>query len=190
MEFNEIELIKQAQSGDTTAFTRLMEMHDRSVWQVIYHMLGNVQDTQDLYQDTFLRAFEKIGTFRFASSFKSWIVRIGINLCINHRKRKRIVKWISIFDTVDDTDKTLQWMDTKVLNPDEKLSQTQIKEHIVSAMDTLSHRERAVFVLKQIEGYKIQEIAKTLNCAEGTVKNYLFRATQKMKKGLTPVLRA
>ena len=187
MEPVEIELVRRAQDGDSKAFEQLLEMHDRSVWQTAYHMLGNLQDTQDMYQETFMRAFDKIGTFRFQSSFKSWLLRITINLCINYRRRKRIVTWISIFADTDD-EMVTQWIDHQTLKPDDNMNQKELQNQIVHALDTLSPRERAAFTLKQYQGYKIREIAGILNCAEGSVKNYLFRAMNKMRAGLAPYL--
>ena len=95
MENQEKTLIKQVQAGNTKAFDQLVSRHDKQILQIIYGILGNLDDAQDIYQDTFLKAFEKINSFRFQSKFSTWLIRIAINLSINFRKRKQLLKWLS-----------------------------------------------------------------------------------------------
>jgi len=183
----EINLVKQAQAGDIKAFEKLVEIYDKHVMQIAFSMMGNLQDAQDIYQETFIRVFNNVSTFRFQSHFKTWLTRIVINLSINLRRKHRIIQLVSIFETTEEHSELSQTLKTNEnKNPDENLYSQELRQHIEKGLNLLSVKERAVFTLKQFQNYKIREIAEILNCAEGTVKNYLFRATQKMKNYLVP----
>jgi len=187
MENLELNLVQQAQKGDIKSFERLIEMHDKYVMRTAFSMMGNLQDAQDIYQETFIRAFNKISTFRFQSSFKTWLTRIAVNLSINLKRKQRIGQFVSIFETNEEQkEMTRNLTADHSYSPDKNISSEELKLQIARGLDLLSAKERAVFTLKQYQNYKIREIAVILNCAEGTVKNYLFRATQKLKKYLVP----
>jgi RNA polymerase sigma-70 factor, ECF subfamily len=167
---SETELIINAQQGDQKAFEKLMTLHDRQVFQIAFAMLGNIADAQDVYQDTFMRAFIKLHTFKFQSGFGTWLIRITINLCFNRRRQKKIRNWLPFQEEQYSTD----------------AQQTEVflKEHVQRALQKLSPLQHAAFSLKHMQGYKIKDIAQILDCAPGTVKNALFRATEKLKKAL------
>ncbi|MBN2413563.1 RNA polymerase sigma factor [candidate division KSB1 bacterium] len=187
MENSEINLVHQAQAGDIKSFDMLIEMYGNHVMQTAYSMVGNLQDAQDIYQETFMRAFDKISTFRLQSSFKTWLTRIVINLSINLRRKKKIVQFVSIFDTDEENKEVVHnFMADFSHSPEKNLTSQELKQQIARSLNLLSAKERAVFILKQYQDYRIREIAVILNCAEGTVKNYLFRATKKIQKYLMP----
>jgi RNA polymerase sigma-70 factor (ECF subfamily) len=187
MEQQETNLIKRAQGGDTRAFDTLVRLHDRRILQITYSMLNNLQDAQDVYQETFLRAFSKLGTYRYESRFSTWLGRIAINLSINRRKQRKRRQWFSLDEK---TDAQLHFeMETnhRDLHTTETIvAKNELYEQIQNSLGVLSEQQRAAFTLKHLHGYKITEISEMMNCAEGTVKNYLFRATQKLKKKLMP----
>lgn len=187
MEKNEIELIRRAQIGDTEAFDRLVRLHDRKVLQLAYSILGNLQDAQDLYQETFLRAFSKISSYRFDGEFGGWLGRIAVNLSLNRRKQRYRLRWFSLHER-----ETVQpeWgAEEKMIRhetPENNYLAHELRTQINQSLDALPTQQRAVFALKHLHGYKIAEIAKMLDCAEGTVKNALFRATHSLRKQLLP----
>jgi len=187
MDNHEIQLVQQAQQGNLKAFEKLVIRYDRSILQTANLMMGNRADAQDVYQETFLRAFQNISGFRFQSHFKTWLTRIAINTAINMRRKRRIGQFISIFD-MSDENADIRAIPVKDDNmtTDMEFASAELRQHIEKGLQKLSGKERAVFTLKQYQEYKIKEIAAIMNCAEGTVKNYLFRATQKLKKHLLP----
>jgi len=186
METEEIELIKRAQSGDNMAFDALIRLHDRSVLQIAFGMLSNLHDAQDVYQDTFIRAHRSIATYRFEASFKTWVCRIAVNLSINKRNQRKRRRWF----TVDTNSKEELSLGVTGFIADDSTDRStlnnELNENIKASLELLSTKQKAVFVLKHFHGYKISEIAELMECAEGTVKNYLFRATQKLRKKLKP----
>lgn len=192
MEQAEVELIKRAQNGDSHAFDALVRLHDRRVLQMAYSMLNNLHDAQDVYQETFLRAFVKIATFRFDASFATWLSRIAINLSINKRKQKRRMNWLSFDQGNRDAELHGEFIDRHNYehSAEEDAAANEMAERLQRSLDVLSPPQRAVFTLKHLHGYKIREISEMLNCAEGTVKNYLFRATRKLQKELAPYFKS
>jgi RNA polymerase sigma-70 factor, ECF subfamily len=187
MDNHEIQLIQQAQQGNSKSFEKLVAMYDRNVLQTANLMMGNRADAQDVYQETFMRAFQNISGFRFQSHFKTWLTRIVINVSINMRRKRRFGQFISIFDmSEENSDKRMVSIKDEEINSEKEIATAELRQQIEKGLEKLSAKERAVFTLKQFQDYKIKEIAVILNCAEGTVKNYLFRATQKLKKHLVP----
>ena len=180
----EFELVRRAQHGELNAFEELVKLHDRSVLNVAYSMTGNADDAQDVYQETFLRAYTGISRFRFESSFRTWVMRIAVNQSINMRKKRRLRSFLSLNVTASEHDEpvVLQIADSE--DPTAEVVSEEILQQVQMALKVLTTKERAVFTLKHFEQYKVKEIAQMLNCAEGTVKNYLFRATQKLQARL------
>ncbi|MGH7597213.1 MAG: RNA polymerase sigma factor [bacterium] len=185
MEEREIRLIRRAQEGDGAAFEALVQIHDRQVLKLARQMLNNLEDAQDVYQEIFIKVFRSLPSFRFESEFSTWLYRIVVNQCINYRQWRSRRRFLS-FDTHNtDEEKPSAYLPPD-RNPDpEKAALNQeLGREIALAMESLSEKQRAVFVLRHFHGQKLQEIAKSLGCAEGTVKNYLFRATQHMQQKL------
>ncbi len=185
MDERETRLIRQAQSGSSIAFAQLVALHDRRVLQLAQQLLNDQRDAQDVYQDIFMNVFRKLPSFRFESAFSTWLYRIVVNHCINFRKRRTRARHEplehSIF--VEEEEPLSQFKDAG-LDPERELLNRELGEEIMSALATLSEKQRAVFVLRHFHGHKLQEIAEILDTAEGTVKNYLFRATQHLQKRL------
>ncbi len=185
MEEREIRLIRRAQEGDGAAFEVLVQMHDRQVLKLAQQMLNNLEDAQDVYQEIFIKVFRSLPSFRFESEFSTWLYRIVVNQSINYRQWRSRRRFLS-FNTHGDVEEKSSTYLPADRNPDpesEALNQ-ELSREIALAMESLSEKQRAVFVLRHFHGQKLQEIAKTMGCAEGTVKNYLFRATQHMQQKL------
>jgi len=190
MDAQELQLIQQAQAGDTRAFDQLIRRHDRRILQITYSILGNLQDAQDIYQETFLKAYSNISTFRFESELSTWLSRIAVNLAITYRKRRQLHQFLS-FDSGPEKAEGKRQLETAIENhPENSLLSRELRQKIESSLDHLSPQQRTIFVLKHFHGYKIKEIAELLSCTEGTIKNQLFRAIQKVKQYLTPYLQA
>lgn len=185
MEKQEELLIRKAQRGNLQAFENLVYRYDAKIMRLIFNMVNNVEDTRDLYQEVFIRVFKSIKNFRFQSEFYTWLFRITVNVCINYRKRKISHQHESLDDYLDENDRN--WRIVVAVenrNPEQTLINKELNDQIQQSIDNLSPRQRSVFILKHYHGYKLSEIANIMNCSEGTVKNYMFRAVQKMKKSL------
>ncbi|UCE07867.1 MAG: sigma-70 family RNA polymerase sigma factor [bacterium] len=187
MEKEEELLIRKAQRGNLQAFENLVHRYDAKIMRLIFNMVNDIEDTRDLYQEVFIKVFKSIKRFRFQSEFYTWLFRITVNTCINYRKRKTYYQHESLEDYLDETDRN--WRIVGAIenrNPEQTLINKELNDQIRQSIDRLSSKQRSVFILKHYHGYKLSEIANIMNCSEGTVKNYMFRAVQKMKKSLAP----
>lgn len=178
MDKNEELLIAKAQRGNLQAFEQLVKRHDTKVMRVIFNMVNDVEDARDIYQEVFIKVFQSISKFRFQSEFYSWLFRVVINTCISFRRKEKIYQ----YDSLGDYDENWQMVNT--FDPEKQLLNKELSNQIKLGIDRLSPKQRAVFVLRHYHGHKLKEIAAILDYSEGTVKNYLFRAVQKLRESL------
>lgn len=170
------QLIINAQSGDSKAFHRLVAMHDERIMVLAYQLMKNEQDAEDLYQESFVKAFKSLHTFRLESSFYTWLYRITVNTAINMKHklaRMRLQEPREDFDPLDIIAASSQDKDSG-----------EITQAVKNAADTLPEKQRTVFILKYLQQMKIREIADIMDIGDGTVKKYLFRAMEKMRTEL------
>jgi RNA polymerase sigma-70 factor (ECF subfamily) len=183
-------LIRAAQQGDAAAFEQLVQQYDRAVLRLAAHLTGSQEDAQDIYQEAFLRAYVHLARFRFECSFYTWIYRIVTNLCLDHLRKKRSRgRELTIMISDGEEEEVLDHMPDRSVraSPERNLASRILREHIVGALARLSPRERMVFELKHYHGLQLRTVAGILNTTEGTVKNTLFRATQKLRSQLSEV---
>jgi len=180
-------LIIAAQKGDAAAFKEIIYRYDKNVLGIAYSFINNNEDAKDIYQEVFLRVFKGIKKFEFRSEFSTWLYRITANVCLTYRSQKKKLAYTSLDEEFDDDGGEQRPLSDTITNgetPDMPTLSSEIAFKIESGLDRLSPQQRMVFTLKHYQGYKIKEIASVLNCTEGTVKNYLFLATQKMRDHL------
>ena len=184
-------LIRQAQQGNTAAFEELVRQYDRAVLRLAIHLTGSQEDGQDIYQEVFLRAYVNLARFRFECSFYTWIYRIVTNLCLDHLRKKNS-RGLDVTTTVSP-----DGQEGEVLNrmpdhrpgasPERSLVGRELRRCIHRALGRLSPRERMIFELKHYHGLRLRTVAGILNTTEGTIKNTLYRATQKLRTQLAEV---
>jgi len=186
-------LIQQAQGGDRMAFEELIRRHDREILRLAFHMLGNREEAREVFQETFLKAYRSLNRFRFESSFYTWIYRIATNVGLDHlRKRQTLKEEVSYeSDTESHPDrpalKDTLAATTYYSNPERRLYGREVGAKIQEALKTLSEKERLVFELRHYQGLRLKMIGEIMGSTEETAKNYLFRATQKLRAHLSAV---
>jgi len=186
MNADEKDLVLQAQEGNLWAFEKLVCKYDQRVLGLAYQLLGNHQDAEDIYQEVFMRVHHNIKKFRFQSDFYTWLYRIVVNCAISYRKKRNRQRHLSIEET-GERESGLQWTPTDPgIHPDAVVNNLELRQMIAMELNGLPLMQRVVFTLRFFQDFKIKEIAQIIGCSEGTVKNYLFRSTQKMRKGLSP----
>jgi RNA polymerase sigma-70 factor (ECF subfamily) len=187
---SELDLVRRCQAGDTEAFDELVTRYRTRVFSMIYNMVHSEQDAWDLAQDSFLKAWKSIKRFRGRSSFYTWIYRIVMNVTIDWLRKKHVKGAGTEFDDaiqlreVDPASKTVP--KTEAL-PYETMERGEIRVRIDQAIAQLSSEQRAVILMKEIEGMQYHEIAETLGCSIGTVMSRLFYARKKLQTLLKDV---
>jgi RNA polymerase sigma-70 factor (ECF subfamily) len=178
-------LVPEAQSGNHAAFEQLVHAHDRAVLRLAIRITGSHSDGQDIYQEAFLKGYTKLGGFRFECSFSTWIYRIVTNVCLDYRRKNRNRRGHSPIEVnVEDEeyDSLNQVSDDRPANnPQQQLFRRELRAHILCALQRLTPRERTVFELMHFQGLKLRTVSEILNTSEGSIKNSLFRATQKLR---------
>lgn len=176
---NEAQLVTQAQNGDRNAFSELVRLHAQGVLNVIYRMCGDVQLAEDAAQETFIRAWQNLSSYRPQTSLRNWLYRIAVNAGTDMlRKEKRIVP-----DAIED----LHLSDGQP-GLESLLLQQERTVSVQKAILSLPDASRAVLVLREYEGLSYQEISSTLDIPLGTVMSRLSYARSLLKEKLEPQL--
>lgn len=186
----ELDLVRQAQAGDTEAFDRLVSRSRTRIFGMIYNMVHNEQDAWDLAQDSFLKAWKSIARFRGQSSFYTWMYRIVMNVTIDWLRKKQVKGAGAEFDDaiqlkeIDPASRTVPHAGPL---PHEGMQGREIRDRIDAAIEQLSPEHRAVILMKEIENMQYREIAESLGCSIGTVMSRLFYARKKLQNLLRDV---
>lgn len=172
-------LIERVRNGDTSAFRYLVERHEQRVATTVTAMLGHTAEADDVGQETFIRFYKALDSFRGDSSVSTYLNRIAINLSLNALKRRK--RFLKRFVQSDDPVE----MPVEMTSPIETSEKRQL---IQQALQVLQPSFRAVVVLRLIEGYSTKETADLLNLPLGTVLSRLARAQRKMRDWLLPYM--
>lgn len=186
-------LIKRAQKGDNKAFQELVFRYDRHVLNIAASFRNCEEDARDIYQEVFMRVFKGLKNFQFRSEFSTWLYRITTNVCITYKSKSDRHTHDSLDREIghDEDDKTtLSDFIAGEDRTDNQAVDSDISKYINLALDTLPSQQKMAFTLKFYEGYKIREISEMMNCTEGTIKRYLFTATNKIREKLGNVFNA
>jgi len=179
------DLILMAQSGNTRAFDVLVKRYRGRVYLLAYHQTKSHEDALDITQEAFIRAYKALPKWQPKASWFTWVYKIARNLCIDfHRSRNR-----RRTDSLDEPESTVPEPTTTDLlsDPGRTTQEGELSGIIHEAVETLSTRQREVFVLHHYGGLQVKEVADTLDIAEGTAKIHLFRAVAKLREILGPM---
>src|SRR5215471_15110697 len=179
--------VERAQSGDSDAFRLLVEQHSRVVFRLAFRMTGNEQDAEDVVQETFLRAYKRLSDYEARASFSTWLYRIASNYALDLIRSRRRHQDKREYAAGEDRD-ILQTIPEASPGPDRVVYGSQVKDHVNAALDELSAQERTAFVLRHFEGLSIEEIGRTLGTGTNATKHSIFRAVQKLRRCLEPVV--
>ncbi len=181
----EKDLIIRAQRGDKIAFERLIFNYDKKVLGIAFAYTRNSEDAKDIYQDVFIRVFKALKKFEFRSEFSTWLYRIATNVCLTFKSKQKKYAFDSIDESVYDNEEGSRPFSETIagdFQTDEAVYSFDLNSKLEEALSALSPQQRMAFTLKHYRGYKIKEIAGIMGCADGTIKNYLFNATQKVRE--------
>ena len=182
-------LVQHCITGEEDACTRLVTDHQRMVYQLALHLLGDRQEALDLSQEVFLKVFRTLRQFRGQSTLRTWIYRIVVNMASNRQRwwRRRHRSQQVCLDDLLAANKELPEGQT-ASRPDRVLQQRETSTRVWRALDQLPFDQRAVVVLREIDGLSYEEIAERMACPIGTVRSRIFRAREAIDTKLRPLL--
>jgi RNA polymerase sigma-70 factor (ECF subfamily) len=180
----EAAVIERCIAGDETACADLVATHQRMVYTLAFHLLGDRDEALDLSQEVFLRVFRTLSSFRGQSALRTWIYRIVVNQARNRQRwwqRRHRSAQVSLDAHLNQVGE----LESKVdLPPDRLLASKETADRIWTALDRLPFDQRTALVLREIDGLRYEEIAFSLGVAVGTVKSRLTRARQALRAEL------
>lgn len=185
VETGEAALIARCAAGDEVACSDLVEQHQRMVYQLALHLLGDHNEALDVSQEVFLRVFRTLGTFKGQSSLRTWIYRIVVNQAWNRQRwwrRRRQGDQVSLDEHVRARGERA-FPDAGPA-PDRLLDQKETADRVWRALEQLPFEQRTAIVLREIDGLSYEEIAFSLGVAGGTVKSRLARAREALRAQL------
>jgi RNA polymerase sigma-70 factor, ECF subfamily len=178
--------LARALAGDRDAFRVLVERHSRNLFRLAYRMTGNEQDAEEVVQDAFLRAYRRLDRFESRSNFGTWLYRIAVNCSLDLlRKRRPYEEHATDPEEDDEPQREIAAEDPP---PDRLAFSAEIGRQVEGAMLKLSAMERAAFVMRHHDGKSIEEIGQALGLSSNATKNSIFRAVQKLRHELHPLV--
>jgi RNA polymerase sigma-70 factor (ECF subfamily) len=183
LETDEKMLISLCKRGDLSAYDRLMQRYEKKVYALCFRMAGNQDDAADLAQEAFLKAFRALPSFNGQAQFSTWLYRIVTNTCLDEQRRQaRRPQLFSLDKPLNTEDGQLMLtLPAEASDPlDTALSQ-ETEAEIKTLLSMLPASQRIVLVLRDMEGYSYEEIARILNLNGGTVKSRLNRARARLR---------
>lgn len=183
MSDNEKELVDRAKFGDIEAFEQLIIGCQKKVFNIAYRMLGNYDDANELAQEVFLKAFRSIKSFKGDSLFSTWIYKVTTNACLDEIRKRKNKTVVSLDEKIECNDQEVKrQIPDNAPTPDMEFEANELKRVLNRAIEQLPDDYKSVVVLRDIQGFSYEEIARIIDCPSGTVKSRINRGRQVLKK--------
>jgi RNA polymerase sigma-70 factor (ECF subfamily) len=177
---DEQSLVKRAKNGDLEAYEEIIKLYDKKVFSLIFNMIRNQDDVEDIAQEVFIKIYRNLKNFKEESSLYTWIYRITVNICIDEMKKRKQVVYLDEKIQVQDGEIEVQIPDTG--KPLEEIAEDKdIKDRLINCINKLPENARIMIALRDIKEFSYQEIAEILNLNIGTVKSKINRARNMLK---------
>jgi len=180
----EAALIERCVAGDEVACADLVAAHQRTVFNLAFHLLGDRDEALDVSQEVFLRVFRTLSRFRGQSALRTWIYRIVVNQVRNRQRWWRRRRQADLVSLDEHLRRCGEIEARQEILPDRLLASKETAARIWAAMEQLPFDQRTALVLREVDGLRYEEIAFTLDVAVGTVKSRLTRARQALREEL------
>ena len=178
----EAALVRRVQAGDELAFREVVERYQAKIFSIIYGILRNHNDAEDIAQQVFTKVYFSIRNFDFRSSLLTWIYKITVNECYDYLRKKRVRRLVYESDFSQEESQRMEASDPAIdpAQPaDERLAQRDLA---VKLLSKVSEEDRSLILLKEVEGHSVEELAQMTGMNENTIKVKLFRTRQKLLK--------
>jgi RNA polymerase sigma-70 factor (ECF subfamily) len=178
----EAALVRRAQTGDEAAFREVVERYQSKVFSIIHGIVRQRNDVEDIAQQVLAKVYFSLRNFDFRSSLITWIYKITVNECFDYLRKKKVRKLVYESDMSEDEVRRVENSEKPVdrgVRADTTLAR---RDYIVKLLDRVSDEEKQLLLLKEVEGYSVEELSGMLSMNENTIKVKLFRARQKLVK--------
>src|SRR5580700_6319020 len=183
---DDMKLVHASKNGDVAAFEELVKRYDRKLLRIAHSVTHNREDSQDAVQEAFLKAYQHLADFREASQFSTWLIRITLNQSLMLLRKRNVTKEVSLDENFEaDEDLIPREIADWHPNPEQLYWGSELREILREALEELVPISRAVFVLRDIEGFSIEQTAVALNLSQSAVKSRLWRARLQLRNSLT-----
>ncbi|MCA2967868.1 MAG: sigma-70 family RNA polymerase sigma factor [Acidobacteriaceae bacterium] len=182
-------LVRRVQTGDEMAFREIVERYQAKIYSIIYGILRNHNDAEDIAQQVFAKVYFSIRNFDFRSSLLTWIYKITVNECYDYLRKKKVRKLVYESDFSEEDALRMENSDAAIepAGPiDERLANRDL---VTKLMAKIPEEDRSLLMLKEVEGHSVEELAQMTGMNENTIKVKLFRARQKLLKSAQRLLR-
>ncbi len=178
------EVIRKILSGEKELYEILLRRNNQTLYRVVRSYLNEQVEIEDIMQNTYIKAYEKLHQFQHNSKFSTWLIRIGINEALARLKTKGKYLNLYNYDNQISDSKILELPDTDQINPEKKIIRKEAMLMLENAIDKLDIKYRNVYILREVEGLSINEVSSCLDLTESNVKVRLHRAKSKIKENL------
>ena len=187
---SDVELVKAARDGDMRAYDQLVQRYQERIYATVYHMTSNHEDANDLAQETFIKAFSALKSFKGDSSFYTWVYRIAVNKTINFLKQRKNKTSLSLNDldfNIENDPELVAFVSENT--PRRAIALAELQGKLNAALQKLSDVHRMVVTLHDVQGLSHEEIAEIMDCNVGTVRSRLFYARQQLQAYLSDYIK-
>lgn len=177
---DDLQLIENCLLGKTSAFDGLLNKYQDRIYNLCRYMLESPQDAEDAAQDTFIKAYQALKSYSPTTSFYTWLYRIAVNTCLDHKKKFSFHSLLFSGDKATNID----FIPSQIPSPESAYTTNESLRALQSALNSLSPKLRIVIVLNELEGLTYEEIAEILGVSVGTVKSRISRARDELRKNM------
>ena len=182
-------LVRRVQARDEIAFKEIVERYQTKVFSIIYGILRNHNDAEDIAQQVFAKIYFSIGNFDFRSSLLTWIYKITVNECYDYLRKKRVRKLVYESDFSEDDSLRMENSEP-AMDHTKPVDQTlEQRDLLLKLLSKVSEEDRTLILLKEVEGHSVEELAQMTGMNENTIKVKLFRTRQKLLKAAQRITR-
>ena len=172
--------MRRVLEGDVNAFEDLVTEHEKGVYAIAQRMTGNAEDAADMTQETFIKAYNSLSSFRGDSKFSVWLYRIATNVCLDFLRSRSRKPTVSLSMEDDDGEETQMDIADESQSPEQLLERGLTRDAVRRGLKSLSPEYRQILLLREIQGLSYEEIAEALTLEVGTVKSRIFRARKRL----------
>jgi RNA polymerase sigma-70 factor (ECF subfamily) len=177
---DEAELVRKAQAGDIGAFEDLVRRHQPRVFAIIGGILRRSEDVEDVAQQVFLKVYLSLPRFDLRSTFSTWLYKVTVNECLDHLRKKKVRKLVYEADLSEEQAAVLEGAVQPERHEVSSERRAELRQLVDRLLNELPDEERLMMVLKEVEGWTVEEISEVLNLNVNTVKVRLFRARSRL----------